>query len=168
MLHKLSIVMYEIYNLCTSSTVIEVVMFLAFHDNRYDNIMFSAMIKATIYIFLQRAGGRCEPVKDRILPLLELSVINRKAGTLYRTYEVAELHFGNLGGNADSFRPMLCMGQRSFFVVKMFPSLTFILCIKIIRFANYLCISYSKVSLANINTSYLANYTLPYKSTILL
>ena len=30
----------------------------------YLRFKFSAMIKATIYIFLQRAGGWCEPVKE--------------------------------------------------------------------------------------------------------
>lgn len=72
-----------------------------------NNIHITVMIKATIYEFLQRAGGWCESVKLKILPLLELSVKSRKVSTLYRTIEwLDRISFSNLGGNADSFRPM--------------------------------------------------------------
>ena len=34
----------------------------------------SVMIKATILMFFQRVGGWCEPIKQEIFPLLELSM----------------------------------------------------------------------------------------------
>jgi len=75
------------------------------------------MMKATIPDLSQRAGGWCKPVKGRILPLLELPVKSRKAGTLYRTFEWPDHLSGNLGGNADSFRPMFYyMAGKDFFM----------------------------------------------------
>ena len=36
------------------------------------------MIKAAIFKLHQRAGGWCEPVKDQIFPLLELTAMSRR------------------------------------------------------------------------------------------
>jgi len=63
------------------------------------------MMKATIRDFLQRAGGWCKPVKGWILPLSELSVMNRRfVPFIVRSSGRISLS-GNLGGNAESFRP---------------------------------------------------------------
>ena len=47
----------------------------------------TAMIKATINTFLQRADGWCESVRGLIFPLLELPAKSWEVRTLYRTFE---------------------------------------------------------------------------------
>jgi hypothetical protein len=64
------------------------------------------MKKNTTEYSMQRAGGRCEPAGVSIFPLLELWYA-LKACTLYRTFERPVRFTGNLGGNADLFRPMV-------------------------------------------------------------
>ena len=54
---------------------------------------------------LQRVGGWCEPMMKRSLPLSELSVRAEGNAPLYCADEWP--HCGNLGGNTESFRPMV-------------------------------------------------------------
>jgi len=69
------------------------------------HIQLEAMKKEMIPGSLQRTGGWCEPAGVWIFPLLELSM---KIEGLYPLAYLREaVHTsGNLGGNADSFRPM--------------------------------------------------------------
>ncbi|WOO38032.1 hypothetical protein R2R35_05900 [Anaerocolumna sp. AGMB13020] len=78
--------------------------------------------------FPKRAGGWCKSVKAQIFPLLELSVNkhkpdlfmqlgSRKGGSLYPAMLSGRCCNGNLGGNAESFRPNYLWERRIFFIV---------------------------------------------------
>ncbi len=58
------------------------------------------MTKATIPILLQRAGGWCKPVQDRVFPLFESAVKAARFVPFIVRFEWSP-YGGNMGGNAE-------------------------------------------------------------------
>lgn len=73
------------------------------------------MIKALVYESQQRAGGWCESAGDLAYPLFELSMMNRGVVSLIVRLSGRLFKAGNLGGNADSFRPIMFVWARRVF-----------------------------------------------------
>lgn len=70
------------------------------------------MTKATTLQVLQRAGGWCESVQERVFPLFESAVKTARFVSFNVRFE-RSLYGGNVGGNAEeiAFRPSVMSGN---------------------------------------------------------
>ncbi len=74
------------------------------------------MKKEMVYRSRQRAGGWCEPAGEWTFPLFELPMKNRKAGTLYRTFERSAILPAIWVATRIPSVPLMNMGLEGFFI----------------------------------------------------